>query len=106
MSQDGDSCLSMLSLNVRRETGCETLYVAEDSDITLWTFHYVSGTEYKLSTTVNGETKYLNIGSTLYQNSIQRVEYVPSYTPPNSPVSYDSVYFINPGKSAEARLEH
>ena len=65
MSQEEENCLSMLSLNVRRPTGSETLYVAEDSDITMWTFHYVSDSNYKLSTTVNGETKYLKIGDTL-----------------------------------------
>ena len=65
MAQESDNSLSMLSLNVRRETGSETLYVAEDSDITMWTFHYVSGTDYRISATVNGETKYLRIGDTL-----------------------------------------
>ena len=39
-----------------------------------------------------------------YQNSIQRVEYLSSYTPPNSTVTYPSVYFINPGKSAEIKF--
>ena len=65
MARESENSLAMLSLNVRRETGSETLYVAEDSEITMWTFHYVSGTNYKLSTTVNGETKYLHIGDTL-----------------------------------------
>ena len=65
MAQEDENQLSMLSLSVRRETGSETLYVAQDSDITMWTFHYVSGTNYKISTTVNGETKYLRIGDTL-----------------------------------------
>ena len=64
MAQDENS-FAMLSLNVRRETGSETLYVAQDSDITMWTFHYISDTKYKISTAVNGETKYLNIGDTL-----------------------------------------
>ena len=65
MAQENDNSLSMLSFNVRRETGSETLYVAEDSNITMWTFHYVSGTDYRISTTVNGETKFLKIGDTL-----------------------------------------
>lgn len=65
MSQENENHISMLSLNVRREKGSETLYVAEDCDITMWKFHSVSDTDYKLSTTVNGETKYLNIGNTL-----------------------------------------
>ena len=65
MSEGEKNSLSMLSLNVRRETGRETLYVAEDSNITMWTFHYISDNNYKISTTVNGETKYLRIGNTL-----------------------------------------
>ena len=65
MAQESENCLAMLSLNVRRKTGSETLYVAEDSDITMWTFHYISDTKYKISTAVNGETKYLYIGDTL-----------------------------------------
>ncbi len=39
-----------------------------------------------------------------YQNSIQRVDYSPSYTLRNSSVTYESVYFLNPGKSAEIRF--
>ena len=39
-----------------------------------------------------------------YQNSIQRVNYAVYYTPPNSSVTYNSVYFLNPGKSAEIRF--
>ena len=64
MAQD-ENAFSMLSLNVRRDTGSETLYVAEDTDITMWTFHYISDTKYKISTVINGETKYLHIGDTL-----------------------------------------
>ena len=39
-----------------------------------------------------------------YQNSIQRVNYAVYYTPPNSSVTYNSVYFLNPGKSAEIQF--
>jgi fibro-slime domain-containing protein len=65
---DGSSpnYLSMVSITVRKETRNSTLYVAEDSDISMWTFHWVSDVQYKLSTDVNGETKYLKFnGSTL-----------------------------------------
>ncbi len=65
MAGDGDNCLSMLAMNVRRDSGSETLYVAEDSDITMWKFHYISDLNYKISTTVNGETKFLYIGDTV-----------------------------------------
>ena len=36
-----------------------------------------------------------------YQYSSELVDYAEEYTPPNSPYSYRSVYFINPGRSAE-----
>ena len=39
--------------------------MAEDSDISLWTFRLVSGRMYKLSTVVGGVTRYLKIGDTL-----------------------------------------
>lgn len=39
--------------------------------------------------------------SVTYQNSTQVVHYQESYTPPGGTQSYDSVYFLNPGKSAE-----
>ena len=39
--------------------------------------------------------------SVSYQNSTQVVHYEESYTPPGGTQSYDSVYFLNPGKSAE-----
>lgn len=65
---DGSSpnYISMNSMTVRQESGNNTLYVAEDSDITLWTFNWISDVQYKLSTEVNGVTKYLKMdGSTL-----------------------------------------
>ena len=61
MAEGDDNYLDMLSLVVRKETGSETLYVAQDSDISLWTFHSISGDEYKISTEVNGQTKYLKL---------------------------------------------
>ncbi len=39
-----------------------------------------------------------------YQNSTQKVDYAASYTPPNSTTTYNSVFFINPGKSAEIKF--
>ena len=65
MTDENENYLSMLALSVRRDAGSKTLYVAEDSDITMWKFHYVSDMDYMISATVNGETKFLKIGNTL-----------------------------------------
>lgn len=54
-------CLTKQKTSTERKT----LFVAEDSNITMWTFHHVQGGRYKLSATVNGEEKYLKIGETL-----------------------------------------
>ena len=52
-----------------------------------------------------GEFKLLRNNETLinvtYQNSTQKATYKDSYTPPNGNETYEAVYFINPGKSAE-----
>lgn len=56
----------------------ETLYVARDTDITMWKFTSTSKDMYKLSTTVEGVTKYLkNTGSgvTLTTDESQATEY-------------------------------
>lgn len=57
--------LSMITMTVRQDNKNNVLYVAEDSDITKWTFNWVSDVSYTISTTVNGETKYLKMGSDL-----------------------------------------
>lgn len=42
------------------------LLVSESSDITMWTFHNTTSDKYKLSTEIDGETKYLRLnGQTL-----------------------------------------
>lgn len=65
MADEDNNHLEMLSMVVRADTLRNTLFVAEDSDISLWTFHLVSGSMYKLSTVVNGVTRYLKIGESL-----------------------------------------
>lgn len=50
---------------------------------------------------LTNDNNYINV---TYQNSTQRVDYLPVYTPPNSTASYDSVYLLNPGKSAEVHF--
>ena len=39
------------------------LFVSNDSDISVWTFHWVDDDQYYLTTTVDGSTKYLKIGA-------------------------------------------
>ena len=48
----------------------ENVYVAKDSNIQMWTFTYISGAEYYITTEVNGTLKYLRIAS----DSISLVE--------------------------------
>ena len=55
---------SLPTLPVRDSgSGQNVLYVDEGSDISMWSFTFVSGDLYKLSTTVNGVTKYLKVES-------------------------------------------
>jgi len=39
----------------------DKLFVPDQSDIAMWNLHWVGGIEYRISTTVNGETKYLQV---------------------------------------------
>ena len=70
MAEGGSNYLDMLSLVVREDSVTKTLYVAEDSDISMWTFHNVSGNDYKISTEINGTTKYMKIDN----NSLSLVD--------------------------------
>ena len=50
------------------------------------------------------EKQLTNTGSVhnvTYRNSTQKVDYLETYNPPNSSVSYDSVYFLNPDMTTE-----
>lgn len=53
----------------------------------------------------NGDAHLLtstdNLINVTYQNSTQKVDYQASYTPPGSDETYQSVYFLYPGKAAE-----
>ena len=40
------------------------LFIAENAEATMWTFHSVSGDVYYLTTEIDGDTKFLNITST------------------------------------------
>ncbi|MBQ3898146.1 MAG: hypothetical protein II742_06595, partial [Clostridia bacterium] len=55
--------VDMPSLTVRKDSGIDTLYVDEEDEMSMWTFHNVSGHDYKLSTEVGGVTKWLKLGS-------------------------------------------
>ncbi len=72
MADENNNTLSMMSLTVRKEIGTETLYVADNADITIWSFTYLGNGKYYISTEVEGVTKYLNIGSTLSLVDLQQ----------------------------------
>ena len=61
MADPQNNAVDMISLVVRHDHSSETLYVAQDCDISMWTFHCVSQNIYKLSTKINGVTKYLAV---------------------------------------------
>ena len=66
MADSQNNALDMTSLVVRNDHGSKILYVAQDCDISMWTFHSVSQNIYTLSANVNGVTKYLRFsGDTL-----------------------------------------
>ncbi|MBQ1302761.1 MAG: hypothetical protein IIY29_05395, partial [Firmicutes bacterium] len=41
--------------------GSDTLFAPSDSEISMWTFHWISGDKYYLTSEVGGSTKYLRI---------------------------------------------
>ena len=61
----GDTRLKGQTMTVRIDTAdrTSTVYVAKDSNITMWKFSPVSGDQYYITTEVNGDTKYLSITS-------------------------------------------
>lgn len=65
-----ESELVMPSLGVRNQGGSEIVYISEDADVTYWTFHATNNGKYKISTQINGLTKYLKITN----NSIALVD--------------------------------
>ncbi|MBP5303667.1 MAG: hypothetical protein J6Z00_02100 [Clostridia bacterium] len=67
MADATTNALTMRTMTVRRQTGVENLYVAEDVDITEWTFHWVSENNYTISTEVGGVTQYLKMTSSALQ---------------------------------------
>ena len=60
----------------------------------IWYKDEETGAEHLLT----NDNQHINV---TYQNSTQSVEYLPTYTPPQSNTSYNSVYMISPGMSAE-----
>ena len=53
--------LSQLLVKDSTNNEIKEVYLAEETDITKWTFHSADDAKYKLSANVNGETKYLKI---------------------------------------------
>ncbi len=69
MAEEGDvtaqgySTLKAKSMTVMSTSNySDQLFVPNDSDISMWTFRWISGDRYLLSTVVDGSTKYLRIG--------------------------------------------
>ena len=59
MTDTQNNAVDMTSLVVRNDLGSKTLYVAQDCNIAMWTFHSVSQNIYTLSANTDGVTKYL-----------------------------------------------
>lgn len=55
------SSVTLYDTVVRTGAAHDSVYVTDNEDITLWTFHSISGDLYTLSATVGGETKYLKL---------------------------------------------
>ena len=113
----GSNALSSASLLARTNPieHKKLVYLTKNKDISLWTFHALGGTQYKLSTLVNGIPKYLKIengklslvdatdasvfvveqGTGEYQDQYRF--YVGNYE-----LAYDSNKFVSARKSATA----
>lgn len=65
IADNNGNALEMLTCIVRtKNSGNKMLYVAQDTDITEWTFEYESEDRYYLYADFGGTKKYLNIGTT------------------------------------------
>ena len=63
--ETASSSLAAKSLTVltQKDNYQDKLFVPDESDITFWIFNWINETNYYITTTVNGQTKYLNITS-------------------------------------------
>ena len=61
MADPSNNSEELSGVMVRTENGRSYVYVSKDNDVSMWTFHYVNGLNYTLSTVVDGAVKYLNI---------------------------------------------
>lgn len=62
MANSSEGALDAKSLTVMSTTNNSSqLFVPNDSDIAMWTFHWVSDDKYYISVVQDGSTKYLNI---------------------------------------------
>ena len=78
-----DNTLEAKALTVMSTTNNSSqLFVPNDSDISMWTFRWISGDQYYLTADVDGSTKYLRIGETGIslvsgQGEASRIQVVP-----------------------------
>ena len=63
MADSSNNAEELSGVLVKTENGRKYVYVSKDNDISIWTFHYVNGHNYILSTVVDGENKYLKIAN-------------------------------------------
>ena len=61
MATEGTNNLSMMPVSVRTGDGATTYFTTNDTDISLWTFHYDTDDRYYLSASSGGTEKYLKI---------------------------------------------
>ena len=59
MAKNDANAQEMMCVYARLASGNTTLYVTENVDIDVWKFHSIERDQYKISSTVGGETKYL-----------------------------------------------
>lgn len=82
-SSSNENALDAKSLTVMSTTNNSSqLFVPNDSDIPMWTFHWITGDEYYLSAVADGSTKFLKIdadGLSLVseQENASRIQVIP-----------------------------
>ncbi|MBR2810740.1 MAG: hypothetical protein IKD69_05095, partial [Solobacterium sp.] len=82
-------------VRVDPSSGSEKLYVAKDSEISMWTFHYDHDDCYTLSAEVDGQTKYLKLDG----NSLSLVDEADATSFQVAPGSGNRLRLVSEGKS-------
>lgn len=64
MADVNKNSLSMLAVSIRSNSGKNTIFTADDKDISMWTFTNKKSDKYVISTSNSAGTKYIKISST------------------------------------------